>query len=274
MIYASGESPEEYVRRIMSTSREGSPLADQMDSALQPERNPRTGNPLLFTPRWADARPAQAAVDSVREIPTTIPDVHWLRKAGVTWLHSNQPGRQPLPPRYGIGYDLTDEFVGNGPHSEARREALRGIEDEYLLALDAATTGPVMTKSVVVYGESAQWYTPPLVITELDSGESVRMEPSLVAYPVPPQWTSLRVARMLASRATRCFWCARDGDIDSDKNMPFAMLVSAGPLLRVFPACTHCNIKLDRECGYFALDWLILFDGWDRATGWPADEYR
>lgn len=272
MNYASSESPEEYIRRITETWRASTPLGDQMDAALRPERDPRTGDPILFTPHWEYMAKVKAAVESVREIPTAIPDEEWLRRHRFTWLYSNQPGRRPLPARYDTGHDLAAEFVGTGEHADARRDALRETEADYLLAMAPAVTGPVMGKSVVVYGESARRYTPPLAITDLESGEIIRMESSLVAYPVPLHWTSLRVARMRARHARDCFWCGRIGDA-GDATMPFALLVSAGALLRVFPACTGCRLKIDREYGDDGLSWLFL-DDWDHATGYPAEQFR
>ncbi|MBF6210700.1 hypothetical protein IU487_06510 [Nocardia puris] len=267
MIYERGESREEYVQRIMSTYREATPLGEQIDAAL------RVGDYESFTPRWDCFPEVVKAVDSVRNMPTTVPNEVWLRKHRVDWLHSNLPGRRVLPARYGNGYNLTAEFIGNGENAPARRAALHGIEAEYARELAIAITGPVMPQCVAIYGKSALRYAPPVIITELETGEVVRMNTSIVACPVPYGWSLLRIARMMAEQATHCFWCARIGDIDGDTRMPFALLVTTGTLLRVFPACTSCRIAFDSKYGFDGLDWLHL-DDWDHATGYPAEEFR
>lgn len=284
---------------------------DQIAAAVGPETN-AFGQVKDYSPQalW---HPAIAAkVEAAREVPATIPSGDWLRANGFDYARSNLPDRKPMEARYGPsdwlnpteddGYDEDlDQVVGIN-HRQVMADYRRGVEN--------AITGPFGLRTVRLVDPGAPTFTPPLPLKWTEDGYAPlgnggnSATPSQVALPVPPGWTTERVARMAVSKwATECAWKHLTPSKDErqaalarglhhrnlwwcDGTADQAMLVSCGSTTLVFPTCMSCWQNLSRdvtrdswlgagviEDARGKLDFESA-DGWDRATGWPADRHR
>ncbi|MBF6161356.1 hypothetical protein IU438_04770 [Nocardia cyriacigeorgica] len=280
-----GEKPKDFVARVTSQPHKASPVGDQIDTALCGNAClSRQGEPMPSTPLWAAMPRIAEAVLHARAIPTTISDLKALKHSGLSWERSNLPERRILPEQ-NAGWSpgqLLAEWVNRdlrGRSAKARanerKHRSRLLKEElqrYDADLEAATTGPVIPGQVIVYSQASFFYTPPL--HELDLPQwGIRAgdlwgEPTLVAWPVPPKsWSADRVARLATPRGGDCYWCGRP-------KAWYALKVTCGGTLRVFPACDRCQDSLSTEYGVQNLDWMLLWDDWDHRTGHPADQYR
>ncbi|MFC6014093.1 hypothetical protein [Nocardia lasii] len=249
--------------------RKPSPIGDQIDAAMQPDQFLNNGDHIWRSLWWAYCPRVEVAVMAARLVPTTIPDLKALTNFGLVWELSNLPNRRPMDKPLPGNY--VNELI-----PALRAEALdRGIavHDElssYAAALEAATTGPVGLRTVVVYGADAFFYSFPLAFQHFrisDNDAGTYSAPALSAWPVPDGWTCERVARFVARSVHTCHWC------EKQEAGAFALMVTCGAQLRVFPTCTHCQMDLDGEYRPL-LDWMHLYDDWDRRTNYPADKYR
>ncbi|MCD5419102.1 hypothetical protein LRS71_05940 [Rhodococcus pyridinivorans] len=221
--------------------REANPRVDAMLTAMRPDGRQLSPGARLY-PRVA------AALDAAQITPTVIPTEEVLAQIGITYEHSNFPDRKPQ--KFG----------------KAKVKPADASDREFFsAAVEAATTGPIGLRTVVVHDASAFKWAPP----ELED-----YVPALVAWPVPAGYTTARVGRAVVALARCCHWCrgwfAALGD---------ALAVSCGAVTHLFPACVGCRMDLNRERGETGyegrelLDW-ITNDGWDAATGYPADRWR
>ncbi|MFD4367947.1 hypothetical protein [Rhodococcus sp. NPDC058521] len=246
--------------------RDSSPAGDQIDASLRADEHRLDGSAVEFSP-WARMVPrVSAAMDRALATPTVLPDLPALRRLSVE--RSNIGDRRPQQ----YGRAVVE------PATTSERAAFRRM-------LEAATTGPVGLRTVVIHGEGAQLYSAPLPDTRAtDAAADIQpdawlpeSEPfgaaALVAYPVPYGYSTARVARLALEGAMWCYWC---DDWRHHEQIPFALIVGAGATAHVFPTCPRCRADLDHAAGVHP-DKVLTFvtnDGWDAATGYPADRWR
>ncbi len=310
-------SPEEQARligkyQITHSFHTDTAAYDQIAAAVGPETN-AFGQVKDYSPQawWHPA--IVAKVEAAREVPTTIPSGDWLRAKGFGYAYSNLPDRMPMEAQYGPddGLDPSEECG----HDLSRNQVI-GIDHtqtlaDYRLGVENAITGPFGLRTVRLVDPGAPTFTPslPLKWTEdgyapLGNGGGNNATPTQVALPVPPGWTTERVARMAVLRwATECVWKhltpSRDerqaalarGLLDRnlwscDGTVDQGMLVSCGSTTFVFPTCMACWQNLSRDVTRDSwLDGEVIenargkldfesADGWDKATGYPADRHR
>lgn len=234
----------------LDNSRDASPVGDQIDSALVSDRTLLDGSLVEFSPGYSLFPRVREAVELSIHTPTTIPLARALLHQGLRYQHGNGPDRKPGKPV-------------EKPTERQRKRFLRGLNN--------AIRGPV-TREVVLYGDSALYYCPEMPGDAPGEGSG---EPTLQAYPVPPGFSSERVARLAAETAKACYWCKHWSTAEATD---FAMIITCGSTTRVFPTCTNCRLEFDHEEAEMSsssdlLSWLFN-DGWDREQGYPADRWR
>lgn len=276
---------------------------DQIAAAVGPETN-AFGQVKDYSPQawW---RPAIVArLEAARAVPTTISSADWLRANGFDYERSNLPDRRPMKARYGPddwlnpteddGWDADLEQVVGINHRRVMADYRRGVEN--------AVTGPFGMRTVRLIDPGAPTCTPSLPWKWTDDGD---VTPSQVALPVPPGWTTERVARMAVMKwATECAWKHLEPSRDEQEaafarglhyrnlwqcegTADMGLLVSCGSTTLVFPTCMSCGLRnFPRDVTRDS--WLggeviedargkldhETADGWDRATGWPSDRHR
>lgn len=187
---------------------------------------------------------------------------------GLSYLHSNLPGRRPMPLRdqpYSEA-ELRAEAINRGDNIAQRREAVVTAERDWPLYLRAAISGPgqVVIIHLVLGGG-------PVVERRSDdrlpNGESFR--PTFVEWPVPHGYTAFRVARVIwdvnyaGSNDSECRWCYLS-------HMPLRlMLVSTQGTLHVIPTCDACADEIGPGPDYYDPN-----NGEEARRGFPADQYR
>lgn len=239
------------VEQIEAAMRDEKPVhkATGKDGVLQEVGRRRRSPAARLHPRLSEA------LDAVRELKVTIPDDRWLEEvAGLNYTHSNLPDRGLLP----YDEDGHDLNVYGIDHAEQAEDYRRG--------LDVVSRGPVGARCVVLVDSGVPAYAPKLPWVWTDDGD---VAASVAAFPVAHGYSSERVAQMAMHRfASSCRWCA-------SSSVDWGMIVSAGATTYLFPTCGSCrsdfeaDFRRDRD----ALD-FICNDGWDHATGWPADRHR
>ncbi len=285
---------------------------DQIAAAVGPETN-AFGQTKDYSPQawWHPA--IVARLEAARQEPTTIPSEDWLRANGFPYVRSNLPDRKPMEAQYGpddwldptdeCGHDLSQNQVIGIDHTQALAD--------YRLGVTNAITGPFGLRTVRLIDPGAPTYAPPMPLkwtsngfAPLGNGGGNNATPTQVALPVPPGWTTERVARMAVSKwATACAWKHLEPSKDErqaavargllDRNLwkcdgtaDQALLVSCGSTTLAFPTCMSCWQNLSRdvtrdswlggeviEDARGKLDFESA-DGWDEATGFPADRHR
>lgn len=229
--------------------REPTPVGDAILAVLEPEPQWDGAPGRKLSPGARLFPRVAAALDKAQITPTTIPDEDVLEHLGINYERSNFPDREV-------------QQYGKAKVKPASAED-RGF---FAAAVEAAITGPVGLRTVVVHDESAFKWCPPW---PEDS------DAALVAWPVPAGYSSARVGRAVLPLARVCRWCQRwfPGGVAD------AVAVTSGAVTHLFPACVGCRRDLDQEVGANGgegcrlLDY-ITNDGWDAATGYPADRWR
>ncbi len=286
---------------------------DQIAAAVGPETN-AFGQVKEYSPQaWWHPEIVEK-LEAARAEPTTIPSGDWLRAQGFGYAHSNLPDRKPMEAQYGpddwldpteeCGHDLSQNQVIGIDHTQTLADYRLGVEN--------AITGPFGLRTVRLVAPEAPLFAPPLPLkwTEdgfapLGNGGDNNATPTQVALPVPPGWTTERVARMAVLRwATECAWKHLEPSKD-ERQAAFArglqhrnlwscegtadmgLLVSCGSTTFVFPTCMACGLRnFPRDATRDS--WLggevieddrgkldhVTVDGWDKATGFPADRHR
>jgi len=284
---------------------------DQIAAAVGPETN-AFGKVKDYSPQawWHPA--IVAKVEAAREEPTTIPSENWLRAQGFYYQQSNLPDRKPMEAQYGpddwlepseeCGHDLSQNQVVGMDHTQTLTD--------YRLGVTNSVTGPFGLRTVRLVAPEAPLFTPPLPLKWTDGGfaplgssSDNNATPTQVAFPIPRGWTTERVARMAVSKwATACAWKHLEPSKDErqaamarglqyrnlwwcEGSPDQALLVSCGSTTLAFPTCMSCWQNLSRdvtrdswlggviEDARGKLDFESA-DGWDEATGFPADRHR
>jgi len=257
--------------------RDVTPAGDQIDAALAADEH--------YSPAQSFHPDIRAAVDTVRDVPQTVPDMRWLEEQGFRYAHSNLPGRKALPPNYGnececcpdglIGYDLNVAEI-----DEAEKVA------EFRVGVQASIAGPFGLRNVVLVDPAAPAYSAPLPWAWRDEDGSV--SPAHVAFPVMHGYSPMRIARQVMDQyASVCHWKGKRSKVEHptlecDGTPDWAMLISSGSTTYVFPTCGTCRWELGKDVtpeGWGKrlssdggqLDY-ISNDGWFVAAGYPADE--
>ena len=224
------------------------PVGDAILSVLEPELGPEGNRGRKLSPGARLFPRVGAALDKAQATPTVMPSAEIVERMGITYERSNFPDRKPQ--KYGKAQVK--------PASAEEREF-------FATAIEAATTGPVGLRTVVVHDDSALRWAPPW---PEDS------DAALVAWPVPAGYSSTRVARAALRCANQCMWCRGW----SDGGVADALAVTSGAVTHLFPTCAGCRMDLDREVslngqeGRELLDY-ITNDGWEAATGFPSDRW-
>lgn len=255
---------------LSSDHHASSPFVDQLEAAGRPDHFRSNETSVEYSPRAREFKRVSDALDEAKKIAPTMPDVQLLSLSGLDYLHSDFPDRRPLPPKYGEGYDLAAEFVGTSEARGVRTQELRALEAEFDQYLSTAVSGPAPT--VVLHSPSAPIYQP----RQLDLPEGIEPEAAQAAWPVPYGFTCLRVARLMSSAfGYCCYWCDRFSET-SLRPVACTLLVSCELILRTFPTCVSCRFEFDAETGgpNDRLLYFIWNDGWDHATGYPAERHR
>jgi len=305
---AAEYSPEERARlinkyQITHSFHTDSAVYDQIAAAVGPETN-AFGEVKDYSPQAWWHPVIVEKLEAAREVPTTIPSADWLRANEFGYAYSNLPDRKSMEARYGpddwldpteeCGHDLSQNQVIGIDHTKTLADYRLGVEN--------AITGPFGLRAVRLVDPGAPTFAPPLPWKWTDDGN---VTPSQVAFPVPPGWTTERVARMAVLRwATECTWKHLTPSKDErqaamarglqyrnlwwcEGTADMGLLVSCGSTTFVFPTCMACGLRnFPRD---FTRDsWLcagevedatgkldhVTVDGWDRATGYPADRHR
>jgi len=209
-----------------------------------------------------------------------------------------------LEPTEDCGHDLSQNQVIGIDHTQALADYRLGVEN--------AITGPFGMRTVRLVDPGAPTFVPALPLKWTDDGYAPlgngggnNATPTQVAFPVPPGWTTERVGRMAVSKwATVCAWQHLEPSKDErqaalargllDRNLwscegtpDMGMLFSCGSTTLVFPTCMSCGLRnfprdVTRDswlCGDEVEDDRgkldhVTVDGWDMATGYPADRHR
>lgn len=259
--------------------RATSPMVDQIEAAQKPanvimkpngRERPRAVRRRDFSPGAQWHPRISAALDDAKLVKTTVADVRWYEDHGLTYLNSNLPDRLPREAIYGPG-DVSpgeepDYYHPDDGHALDDVVPLNYREHvaQYRSSLAVSSAGP-FAHCVVLIDPNAPTFTPPLPWKWTDEGH---VEPSVVAWPVPEGFSVGRVARFALERKSRCRWC-------SATRPERGLLVQAGATVYVFPTCLPCGSRLEEDFGQApdCLDFETC-DGWDRASGYPADDWR
>lgn len=311
-------SPEERARlinkyQITHSFHTDSAAYDQIAAAVGPETN-AFGQVKEYSPQAWWHPDIVAKLEAAREVPTTIPSGDWLRANEFGYAYSNLPDRKPMEAQYGpddwldpteeCGHDLSRNQVIGIDHTKALADYRLGVEN--------AITGPFGLRTVRLVAPEAPLFAPPLPLkwtdggfAPLGNGGGNNATPTQVALPVPPGWTTERVARMAVMKwATECAWKHLEPSNDErqaamarglqyrnlwwcEGTADMGLLVSCGSTTFVFPTCMACGLRnFPRDVTRNS--WLggevieddrgkldhVTVDGWDKATGYPADRHR
>lgn len=224
-----------------------SPVGDLIDAAMTPDR---PGRPL--SPSARGIPEISEALDRARLMEVEahgVVDSFWFSNCG----RRLQPDRDPT--RSAQSYDerlkeiTIAQFVDDyGPR--ARLELARR-EHDYDMAAEVAEYGGGPIATVIVYSPRG-----------IGSRE----------YLVSQGWTRDRVVRRVTrtQRIPDCFFCDDRSGIDN------FLQVDCGAVRHVFPTCFLCEHNWRIRCVDLAdeLDFELAWDDWDKAVGWPDDEFR
>lgn len=198
-----------------------------------------------FSPAARQHAEISAGLDRAQQIP---PRFDLVGLMGLDRVFSNT-GRRPLTFR-GDGY-AADEL-----RAEERKRLLitehqqRLLDAEYQQMLGLAEYGGQPTGAVVFHFEE---------LTD---------EAGALAVPVVMGLSARRIVRLAGQSSWVCYWCGGRSQAPLDDYL----IVGSG-ITRVFPTCSSCRDRFDRDTDYRGLDWHLLSDDWFHVTGVPDDLY-